>query len=100
MWFVFDFFPLEMKEFSSVKCDIELQKMAQQVAHLEKVIADNLFQWECCARGGNKTAEGGCDVKAVESVSETLKELSWKDLVWWLWILFRKFWISRKQTEC
>ena len=61
---------------SSVKCDIELQKMAQQVAHLEKVIADNLFQWECCARGGNKTINGGCNVKAVENVSCEFSSLS------------------------
>ena len=56
--------------FASIKCDLELQSMAQQVAHLEKVIADNLFQWECCARGGNKTENGGCNVKVVENVSD------------------------------
>lgn len=56
-------------DFVSVKCDMELQKMAQQVAHLEKIIADNLFQWECCARGGNKTANGGCNVQIVETVN-------------------------------
>ena len=57
------------KNFASIKCDLELQSMAQQVAHLEKVIADNLFQWECCARGGNKTENGGCNVQVIENVS-------------------------------
>ena len=58
-----------MRDFSSAKCDIELQKYAQQVAHLEKVINDNMFQWECCARGGNATETGGCDVTLVKTVS-------------------------------
>ena len=57
------------EDFQSVKCNIELQKYVQQVAQLEKVIADNMFQWECCARGGNTTENGGCDFKLVEQVN-------------------------------
>ena len=43
--------------------------MAQEIALLQKYINDNLFQWECCARGGNRTDNGGCDVTAAENVS-------------------------------
>ena len=55
-------------DYQSAKCDIELQKKAKIIAHLEKVIDDNLFQWECCARGGNSTANGGCNIKAADKV--------------------------------
>ncbi len=57
-----------MRDFQSAKCDIEIQKYAQQVAQLEKIINDNMFQWECCARGGNTTENGGCDITTVKMV--------------------------------
>ena len=57
-----------MRDIQSVKCDLEIQKYAQQVAHLQKVIDDHMFQWECCARGGNATENGGCDIALVEKV--------------------------------
>ena len=59
---------MKIMDYKSAKCDLEIQKQAQMIAHLEKVIQDNLFQWECCARGGNKTASGGCDITAAEKV--------------------------------
>ena len=55
-------------EIQSAKCGLEIEKQAKMIAHLEQVIADNLFQWECCARGGNKTANGGCSIKVAEQV--------------------------------
>ena len=58
-----------MREIQSVKCDLEVQKYAQQVAHLQKVIDDNMFQWECCARGGNATENGGCDISIMKKVT-------------------------------
>ena len=56
-------------DFQSAKCDLEIQKQAQLIAHLEKVIDDNIFQWECCARGGNATENGGCNIKAADQVN-------------------------------
>ena len=58
-----------------MKCEMALQSYAQQVAHLEKVISDNMFTWECCARGGNKTASGGCNIETVDKVNKKGKKL-------------------------
>ena len=64
---------MKMVDYQSTKCDIEIQKQAKIIAHLEKTIDDNLFQWECCARGGNRTQNGGCDITAAEKVSSVFQ---------------------------
>ena len=60
---------MKVTSYKSASCDLEVQKMAQEIALLQKFINENLFQWECCARGGNKTENGGCDITAAENVS-------------------------------
>ena len=57
-----------MKEIDSIKCGLTIQSYASKVAELEKVISDNMFMWECCIRGGNKTENGGCNIVPVDQV--------------------------------
>ena len=54
--------------FESSKCELALERAKSEIILLEKIIEDNTFTWECCARGGEKLESGGCNISGIDEV--------------------------------